>query len=74
MPLLVAVKVYDLPVAVRVRPARAPWPLVVALEVLTVDEAHATDRAAPALPLGQPHVSGNEGDQLGAVAIVAVCP
>jgi hypothetical protein len=60
MSLLVAVEVYDLPVGTRVRPAHASWSLVVALEFLTVDEVHATDRAAPVLTLGQPHVTGGQ--------------
>jgi hypothetical protein len=57
MSLLVAVKVYDLPVAARVRPAQASWSLVVAVKFLTGDEVHATDRTAPVLTLGQPHVT-----------------
>jgi hypothetical protein len=47
MTLLVAVKVYDLPVAARIRSAQAPWSFVVAVKLLAVDEVHATDRTAP---------------------------
>jgi hypothetical protein len=60
MPLLVAVQMYNLPVATPVRSTQASWLLVVALEFLTVDEAHATDRTPPVLTLGQPHVTGGE--------------
>ena len=57
MPLLVAVKVYNLPVAARVRPAHTSWLLVVAVEFLTIDEVHAADRTAVILSLDQFHVT-----------------
>jgi hypothetical protein len=60
MSLLVAVKVYNLPVATRVRPAQASWLLVVAVEFFTIDEVHATDRTAPVLALGQPHIADGQ--------------
>src|SRR5262249_47355989 len=50
--LLVAVKVYQLPIRACIRSAQAPWLLVMALDLLPIEEAHATDRAAPVLPLG----------------------
>src|SRR5262249_34577810 len=58
--LLVAVQVHQLPIAVRVRPAHAPRLLVVALQLLPIQEGHPTDRADPVLPLGQPHVPGGQ--------------
>ena len=53
MTLLVAVKVYDLPVPARIRSAQTSWIFVVAMKLLTVDEVHATDRAAP-VPMQRP--------------------
>jgi hypothetical protein len=65
VPLQVAVKMYKLPVAVRIRSTHAPWVLVMAVELLTVkEEIPATDRAAPILRLGQFHVTGGQRTQV----------
>ena len=53
VPLLVAVKMYKLPVARRIGPAHAPWVLMVTLEFLTLkDEIPATDWTTPILGFG----------------------
>src|SRR5262249_42605650 len=57
---LVAVQVYQLSVAARVRPAHAPWHLVMAVKLLSVYQLRAADRATPVLGLGQPHVTGGQ--------------
>ena len=50
--LLVAVQVYQFPVAPRVRAVHGSRHLVMAMKLLTVDEIHATESADPALVVG----------------------
>src|SRR5262249_61100643 len=69
-----AVEVYDLPVAAGVRPALAPWLLVMALEFLPVEEFHATDRTAPVLLLGQPHVTVGQRPEVDLPSCPPVAP
>src|SRR5690349_19662244 len=74
MALLVAVKVYDLPVVTRIRSAHASGSLVVAMELLTIDEVHATDRTAPVLTLSQPHVTGSQAPEVNLPSCPPVVP
>src|SRR5258707_616773 len=57
MHLLVAVKMKQFPIAVRVIAAVRSGSPVVPLELLPIDEVHAAHRAVPVLGLGQPHVA-----------------
>ena len=56
--LLVAVQVYQFPVATHIRATRGSGQLVVAVQFLTVDEVHSAQSADPVLVVGKLHVPG----------------
>ena len=58
--LLVAVQVYQFPVAPRVRAVHGSRYFVMAMKLLTVDEIHATESADPALVVGHVDIPAAE--------------
>jgi hypothetical protein len=58
--LLVAIQVYQFPVAARARASLGSGYLVVAVKLFAVDEVHATESADPALVVGHVDVPGTE--------------
>ena len=58
--LLVAVQVYQFAVATRIRAIPGSWYGVMAMQLFTIDERHATESADPALVVGHIQILGAE--------------